>query len=211
MNSVQQYRIKSPHYQLFIYCFWAMIFVFLGIWCIYLLTIGATFDRSILFVFLMTLSSLPLALSTVTRVLSYKAGRLSVNSMFSRQSVELSRLIKSEKYLSIGRYPFWILRLEDSDGHSLRIIPRDYSSADFAIILETLKPYIFINRVDKNFMKLEFYNDSKLEMNSKDSNYPTSSAVSVTKNVFLRIYLPAILITLIIIVWAIATKQPAFH
>lgn len=103
------------------------------------------------------LTSVGVYLSSRFTGLRYDGSTLSRLTLFSNQSVDLTSLQKAEKiFLLGGGYRLWMLRLEDSATNTLQFSPDWFSAQNLETIYEVLRPYIFITRVEKNFIRLEF-------------------------------------------------------
>jgi hypothetical protein len=141
------------------------------------------------------------AVALRTTVVTYHDGILLRHNVFLNQSVDLTQLTRARKYLWWGKR--YIFRLDDSAGGYVRIVPMDYGVPELNTIVDTIRPYIFIPRVDKNFIVLRNY--------VGDEDYPKQSFLKVIGKTFLYVILPCVVITAAVIAWAIITKQPAFR
>lgn len=151
--------------------------------------------------------SLLLAIYSHSLRLHFENGYLIKKDIFRTRQVQLGNLTRARRYMQLnfgGVQPTGILELEDSNGNIMKIKPSEYSLSDIEELVELLHPYIFINRVDKNFMDLQFSTEQGL-------NLPALSIRKALSGSILYIILPSFVIALLIIAWAIVTNQPAFR
>lgn len=128
----------------------------LCLWLIFQLALGKPFLQGFLICLLFTLYFTALTLKNKTECLIFKDGCLRQHTIFMQQSVDLPSLVKAKRYLTIGKYPSPRLRLEDEKGGRLVLCPEDYTTKDLETVISLISPYIFITRVDKNFMDLQW-------------------------------------------------------
>jgi hypothetical protein len=169
------------------------------LWLSYQLAIGKDFWKGFLLALGFTLLAIASTINQKTKSLSFEDGRLVQNSFFIHQSVHLPTLIRAERYVTTGKWPSPKLKLEDDRGGLLIFTPGDFTMTDLESIVALLHPYIFINRVEKNFMDLQFYIEQGLDI-------PSSSAWHIIRGTFLFLFLPCIVLTFLIVVWTILTK-----
>lgn len=158
----------------------------------------------LLFALFICLFSLALAVKQLTGQLVYSEGYLTFSSFFTNQHVHLPSLERAERYTSAGKYPHPLLELEDDTGSKLTIAPSDYDLKDFEKLAAFIHPYIFITRVEKNFMDLNFFVEQGLDI-------PRTKIRHILRGTLLYIILPCVVLTVILITWAIVTRQPAFR
>lgn len=174
-------------------------------WLIFQLVIGKPFWQGLLITFFFTLLSVALAIKQKTESLLFKDGELIQKVYFIQRSIYLPSLVRAERYVTtIGKYPSPRLKLEDDRKNMLVVAPGDFTMKDLETIVKLISPYIFITSVEKNFMDLQFYVEQGM-------NVPRSSIWHIVRGTFLFILLPCIILTLLLIIWAITTKQPAFR
>jgi len=200
-------RIHASRKQYWQMLLFAVPFLLICVWLGYQLITGKNLLEAFLIFLFFGLLSLALAVSRLTTSILLVDEKLTLSSFFIHQSLQLNKLQKAELHSSFGKYPYWILTLEDRCGAVVRIQPDNYEMKDFNRLAVLLQPYIFITRVEKNFNSLNLYIDQYLDY----SKMPKMTFFGTVRSIFLYVFLPAILITCAVVMWAILTKQPGFH
>lgn len=176
----------------------------LCLWLAYQLAIGKSFLRGFLIALFFTVLTTALTIKQKTERLLFSDGYLIQKSFFIYQSVYLPSLVRAERNVTVGKYTDPRLRLEDEAGGTLILSPGDFAMNDLEALVALITPYIFITRVEKNFMDLHFYVEQGIDV-------PKSSVRHIVRGTFLYILLPCMLLTLALIIWAVLTKRAAFH
>ena len=141
-----------------------------------------------------------------TTTLQYEDGYLTYHNLFQHQRVQLNDLVSAEKYpvLQFAGPNFLRLKLVDKNGGRLLVTPHEFRLRDFEALVALISPYISRTNVDKNFTNLQFYIEQGM-------NLPKLSAWRVIRGTFLFVLLPCLALTVILILWAMVTKQPTFR
>jgi len=163
----------------------------------------ASWLYTLIFLFI-TLSVTSVAIELKTVRLNFVDGYLLQRSFFTHEKVYLPSLVKAERY-TVG-YDVYTprLKLQDQSGNTSVINPGNFNNIDVRSLVTLVQPYIFITRVDKNFVDLQFFYEQNMDL-------PKRSVWQYVRGTFLFILLPCLLLTAAVIAWAIITKQPAFQ
>lgn len=179
------------------------LLLLVSMWLVYQLTLGKPIGQSLLSVGILALLTIAWGMRLKSERLVLEAGRLTQSSLFVSQSVDLQSLARAERYV-MGKAASPRLKLEDSGGNTLIFRPGDFAKEDLEAVVNIISPYVFIARVEKNFMDLQFYADQGRDI-------PRSSVGHILRGTILFFILPCLILTLALVLWAIATKQPAFR
>lgn len=187
----------------YLYLGFGLFFIPSCIWLGYRLIFSNGSPLSFLLALFLCLLCLLFATKQFTGHLQYANGYLTFKSLFVNQHVHLPSLTRAERYMSAGNFPQPLLQLQDDAGNKLIIRPGDYDMKDFEELVAFIHPYIFVTRVDKNFMDLKFSIEQGL-------NIPRTRIKQALLGTLLYVILPCLVLTALVLLWGIATKQPAF-
>jgi hypothetical protein len=201
----KSFQIYGSRPQVWQYLSLGLFLLLLCAWFGYKWASGGDFLTGLVIVGIFGLFSIALAISRYTTVITIKDGKLSLRSAYIHQYVQLDRLVRAERYMQpVGKYPDEILKLEDSDGHTVRINPSDYKLKSFEDLASILHKYIFRTQVDKNFINLHFFVEQGMDV-------PKTSFWHVIRGSLLYVLLPCIILSALLVLWGFLTKQPAFR
>lgn len=132
-------------------------------------------------------------------------GQLKVENFFVKQSVQLDQLVeaKHQRIPMLIQTARLVLKLKDAYGNRASIEPALFDDPDTITLANQLRPYVFRPSVDKNFIMFWF--------GGEPLKLPKVKPGQIVKGTLLYVLLPCLLLTAALVIWAMATNQPAFR
>jgi|GEM_PF-6524965 len=193
--------------------------IFLGIG-VFLLVLSVVFYRDSLkgiydpsqwrVTFVVGLGSVVNAVKSYTTLLVYDSGTLAYRMFFIWREVDLAYLTSVEqRHYLVARYSTRTIRFRDTKGRTLQVFVDQFNPLDLRPLFEAMRPFIFTPRVDKNFSPLLFSDIYEAVRHPLQNKWQLVR--SHVSRAFLYILLPAFILTVLLVIFAIATKQPGFQ
>ncbi len=158
----------------------------------------------------MGLLSVGAAVKNYTAVLMYESGTLVYRMFFLWYHVDATNLASVERrHYLVSRFSTRTIRFRDRNGQTLQVFIDQFNSLDLRPIFEELRPFIFTPKVDKNFSPLLFSDIYEAEPSPSQNKWRL--ARTYLGKAMLYVILPALVLTIALVIFAILTKQPAFR
>lgn len=149
------------------------------------------------------------AIKSYTTALMYDSGTLVYKMFFIWRQVDLAHLtrVTREHYL-ITRFYTRTIRFTDAKGQVLQVFIDQFNSLDLRPMFEAMRPFIFTPRVDKNFSPLLFSDIYGAIPRPPQDKWRLLRGYM--RKASLYVFLPAFVLTVVLVIFAIVTKQPGF-
>jgi len=147
------------------------------------------------------------ALRAATTSYLYADGVLVRRQFWLRQAIRLDMLVSAkERTYSRRGGPLRLLRLKDSTGKQMRIDLNDFTSVELEPLVRTLQPFVFAKGVDRDLVLLI---PTRFTAPAAPPEKVRPMRILWRTTVFLL--LPSLLAAILVVMWAVATHQPAFR
>lgn len=143
------------------------------------------------------------AIKRSTQVISVENGILTQKDFHTQSSIKLSELASVHIGEGLGRFNLDRLTLEDRSGYQLTLRMDDHSYKSTVALKSIIGKYV-LPGVQTN-LSPDFFNPPQ-QIKEK----PAVVLGRTVRSVFLRLFLPAAIITAAVVMWAITTNQPGW-